>query len=672
MAAIESAFHHLLGDGEVHQAVNWKYANAAARTAASGFVATDLYKEALDLDTFNKYMLVGISPITWVFLGGGGGGGSGSYPELTGLTAGQPLRATGTTTVGFGALDLANANAITGILPAASGGTGVNNATRTLTINTNGGTLAFASASSTLTIPQTGTAALLGIANLFSARQDIRASGDGIAAGLHVPWITGDMLPTLVVGAATSGNNDTAIEARSYTGRAIYAESRGNLVGFAGEAILALNNEYIAVSGVSQEHIGVFGGSAENVAGYFKLYDFSLSAFGSPTPGNSSAPVVVVERAINDRDATGNLLEIVESSGGTGTHSGHLLYAEVSAAEKFRIERTGKLVSATTTAGFGAYTVTVPASLTLAGIDVANVFTVAQSLIVADAGTNTATTLLTLGHNTSSTPATSYGASIIGQLESSTTESQDAIRLAWAWTDATHATRTSQITLATVLNGTLTDRVKVDSSGLIVASGVYQAPDGAVGTPSYTFTSDPDTGFWRGGNNAIAVSMAGVEHVRFSNSSLSIRAGSTLSWNGTGGGSADLALHRDTSNSLAQRNGTSAQTHRLYGTYTDASNYERLSTRYESSTFKIEAEAAGTGTLRDLLLGTKFKITAAGSMVAGTAALGTTATDGFLYIPTCAGTPTGTPTSQTGTAALVYDTTNNVLHVYSGGAWRTH
>ena len=59
------------------------------------------------------------------------------------------------------------------------------------------------------------------------------------------------------------------------------------------------------------------------------------------------------------------------------------------------------------------------------------------------------------------------------------------------------------------------------------------------------------------------------------------------------------------------------------------------------------------------------------SVVVGSPALATNATDGFLYIPTCAGTPTGTPTTQgTATVPLVFDTTDDQFWIYTGGAWK--
>jgi hypothetical protein len=67
----------------------------------------------------------------------------------------------------------------------------------------------------------------------------------------------------------------------------------------------------------------------------------------------------------------------------------------------------------------------------------------------------------------------------------------------------------------------------------------------------------------------------------------------------------------------------------------------------------------------------RMRLTTDGSVVAGgSVALATTATNGFLYVPTCAGTPTGTPTAITGMAPIVVDTTNNKLYFYSTGVWR--
>jgi hypothetical protein len=59
-----------------------------------------------------------------------------------------------------------------------------------------------------------------------------------------------------------------------------------------------------------------------------------------------------------------------------------------------------------------------------------------------------------------------------------------------------------------------------------------------------------------------------------------------------------------------------------------------------------------------------------GSVTIGSNVVATNATNGFLYVPTCAGVPTGTPTAKSGYAPIVVDTTNNRWYFYSGGAWR--
>jgi len=73
----------------------------------------------------------------------------------------------------------------------------------------------------------------------------------------------------------------------------------------------------------------------------------------------------------------------------------------------------------------------------------------------------------------------------------------------------------------------------------------------------------------------------------------------------------DTIVLRDASNTLAQRNGVNAQTFNLYGTYTDASTYERLSLLYGASNdYVIAAEKAGTGSFRQITFITSGNTTA--------------------------------------------------------------
>ena len=60
-------------------------------------------------------------------------------------------------------------------------------------------------------------------------------------------------------------------------------------------------------------------------------------------------------------------------------------------------------------------------------------------------------------------------------------------------------------------------------------------------------------------------------------------------------GSVTTHLIGEAAGTLAQRNGTNAQTYRLYNTYTDASNFERTSITRDSSGLVIDAQKGGTG-----------------------------------------------------------------------------
>jgi hypothetical protein len=95
-----------------------------------------------------------------------------------------------------------------------------------------------------------------------------------------------------------------------------------------------------------------------------------------------------------------------------------------------------------------------------------------------------------------------------------------------------------------------------------------------------------------GGVNYLTVLTSGAVAVRGDSGSYGFSSSSSAL------GTTDLILARDAANILAQRNGTNAQTARLYNTFTDASNYERLSTTWSSNVCYTRPENAGTGSAR--------------------------------------------------------------------------
>jgi hypothetical protein len=252
-------------------------------------------------------------------------------------------------------------------------------------------------------------------------------------------------------------------------------------------------------------------------------------------------------------------------------------------------------------------------------------------------------------------------------------------------------------------------------------SGVLSLAAGTALLPSLAFTGDPNTGMWSPAADTIAASVGGVEGWRLNSSGLGVGGvpvnrldvvgdqNSSLTSrvvNINAGGSAgsrlrlenasspwDISNSRANSSALTFENtgtermrldtsgnlgiGTSSPTQRLHlvgGNYrqNDATN-----------SFGFEMQN-GTGTSRLVTIsgGSAFAIQTGnngvdylnldgnGSVTIGSNVVATNATNGFLYVPTCAGTPTGTPTAKSGYAPIVVNTTNNKLYFYSSGVWR--
>jgi hypothetical protein len=229
----------------------------------------------------------------------------------------------------------------------------------------------------------------------------------------------------------------------------------------------------------------------------------------------------------------------------------------------------------------------------------------------------------------------------------------------------------------------------------------FLAPDGSAAVPSYSFASTPNTGLYYGGGSNLQITSGGVGVARFIYSGGVGYLGlgtSVLAWAAALNGGSDLLLYRDAANTLAQRNGTSPQTFRIYNTYTDASNYERLGIGWNGTQngFLIVPEGSGTGLARNLLLwsgasgnlylgnggASKWLIAGSGHLWAqsdnaydiGQNATSNRPRNGFFAGAVATGGKAGAAVdgdvNSPSDGMLRFDSTNNRLYVRISGTWR--
>lgn len=204
-------------------------------------------------------------------------------------------------------------------------------------------------------------------------------------------------------------------------------------------------------------------------------------------------------------------------------------------------------------------------------------------------------------------------------------------------------------------------------------SNVPQVPGAGVSGGSISINAGATGGVSNGGNGG-SITISGGNH---SGSNAGTGSAGSVTIQG-GSGTAGSA----TSGSVTLQGGPNANNNggsvTVTAPYPGAMSISTGSPAFNNQTAQNITLQTGNGTVSGSGGNIVFKCgTSSGSGSQGNVitngqntALATTATGGFLCLPTCAGAPTGTPASiPAGNVAIVYDTTNDKLWVYRGGAW---
>jgi len=139
--------------------------------------------------------------------------------------------------------------------------------------------------------------------------------------------------------------------------------------------------------------------------------------------------------------------------------------------------------------------------------------------------------------------------------------------------------------------GTWTDRLTIDSSGVITLANF----PASIVMGNATF-------FGAANGARFQVASADIFGLR-GGTGLNIAQSRSLGWSSNASDSAeapDVVLARDAANTLAQRNGTNAQTFRVYNTFTSSTNHERGTFGWASNVLQIGTEKATPGVARAL------------------------------------------------------------------------
>ena len=209
-----------------------------------------------------------------------------------------------------------------------------------------------------------------------------------------------------------------------------------------------------------------------------------------------------------------------------------------------------------------------------------------------------------------------------------------------------------------------------------ITSAYTRVVDGSAAAPAYSFLNDPDSGMY-GGASALYFAVDGVGYAGLFADEFDLKSTAFLGWSGsTIGQTADVKLLRRAAHVLSLEDGANANELRVYGTttgpvYASVANDGTDTILSANGVAKVTIKTNGAA--RFSFGGSTGGLEAEGNFrfSHGTSALATAATEGFFFMNTCAGTPTGVPASiPSGQVPRIFDTTNLKEYIYTGGAWK--
>ena len=363
---------------------------------------------------------------------------------------------------------------ISGILAPANGGTGINN-------GANG-----------LTVPATGTAALVERDNQFSAAQGVRAAASTNAGGIYVPWITGDALPALKAGSNNSGNGQIGVQGISYSGVGVQAEST------TGTALQALSGD--------AGYAGIFDKSTATTNQYAWPLRLRNTLASGTVAANFGVGLAFALSSTTTANQSAASIHATWSDPADATRSAFLAFYTVNNAayaERARLTAAGQLLlrSTTATQAAGLYapwlsgdtspTLRVGASTSgnnqnaIAATSDSGAGLVATSAsgtgvnatsatgtpviaVTNDTGTTNGPWAAVLRHTTSGVPAANFGTALSLQAASNGNAARLLSEFGAAWSDATDATRTSYAYWTVVNGGVTAEQMRLTAIGQLL------------------------------------------------------------------------------------------------------------------------------------------------------------------------------------------------------------